>query len=48
MLTPEFRSGTEQLARAIAEADARPNPLKESLNRGESLPLADTVELQAG
>lgn len=48
MLTVERDSGTGQLARAFADADARLAPLEERISRGESLPLADTVEQAAG
>jgi len=44
MLTLEPHSGTGQLVRAFADADARLKPLEERINRGERLPLAGTVE----
>jgi hypothetical protein len=44
MLTLERDSGTGQLTRAFAAGDARLKRLEERINRGESLPLADTVE----
>jgi len=44
MLTLEPRSGTGQLSRAFAEADTRLTALEESVGRGESAPLSDTVD----
>lgn len=44
MLTVERDSGTGNLARAFAAADARLDPLEERISRGEILPLADTLE----
>jgi hypothetical protein len=44
MLTLEHDSGTGQLARAFAQADARLRSLEQRIDRGETLPLADTVD----
>ena len=44
MLTLERHSGTGQLARAFADADAHLKWLEERLKRGEPVPLAGTVE----
>jgi hypothetical protein len=44
MLTLERHSGTGQLARAFADADARLKPLEACIERGERVPLAGTVE----
>jgi hypothetical protein len=44
MLTLEHDSGTGQLARAFAQADARLKSLERRIDRGETLPLADTVD----
>jgi len=44
MLTLEHDSGTGQLARAFADADARLNSLEQRIDQGEKLPLADTVD----
>lgn len=44
MLTLEHVSGTGQLAQAFADADARLKLLEQRIDRGETLPLADTVD----
>ena len=44
MLTLEQDSGTGQLARAFAHADARLKALEQRIDRGETLALADTVD----
>ena len=44
MLTLEHDSGTGQLARAFAHADARLKALEQRTDRGETLPLADALD----
>jgi hypothetical protein len=44
MLTLEHVSGTGQLARAFAATDARLKLLEQRVDRGEKLPLSDTVD----
>lgn len=44
MLTLEHDSWTGQLALAFADADARLKLLEQRIDRGETLPLADTVD----
>ena len=44
MLTLEHDSGTGQLARAFAATDARLKLLEQRVDRGEKLPLSDTVD----